>query len=302
MEPLHILLSSTKTKSQVLNWKEITLNAFRNIKDALANACLLSFPSSDASTCLVTDASDVDETWKPIAFFFKVMKSAEKCYSTFDKELLALYLAIKHFRHYVEGRHFHVLTDHKPLTYALNTHSDRYSPRQSQHLDYISQFTTNIRHLQGSQNVVADTLSHIEADALVANQPPKVNFEAIAEAQSTDKQLRALQSSPTTTLVIEAIPLANSSHPLYCDMSTGNQRLIVPLEWRRTIFDSLHGLSHPGIRMTQKLITSRYVWPGVNADVRRWAHSCIQCQHAKVHSLHLLRIVDDNLSHICGIR
>ena len=77
MEPLHILLSSTKTKAQVLNWKEATLNAFRNIKDALANACLLSFPSSDASTYLVTDASDVavgavlqqyvDETWKPIA-------------------------------------------------------------------------------------------------------------------------------------------------------------------------------------------------------------------------------------------
>ena len=170
------------------------MNAFRNIKDALANACLLSFPSSDASTCLVTDASDVavgavlqqyvDETWKPIAFFSKVMKSAEKRYSTFDKELLALYLAIKHFRHYVEGRHFHVLTDHKPLTYALNTRSDRYSPRQSRHLDYISQFTTTIRHIQGSQNVVADTLSHIEADALVTNQPPKVNFEAI-EAPGT---------------------------------------------------------------------------------------------------------------------
>ena len=60
--------------------------------------------------------------------------------------------------------------------------------------------------------MVADTLSRIEVKALVTNQPPKVNFEAIAEAQSTDNQLRALQTSPTTTLVIEAIPLANSSH------------------------------------------------------------------------------------------
>ena len=60
--------------------------------------------------------------------------------------------------------------------------------------------------------MVADTLSRIEANALVTNQPPKVNFEAIVEAQSTDNQLRALQTSPTTTLVIEAIPLANSSH------------------------------------------------------------------------------------------
>ena len=28
---------------------------------------------------------------------------------------------------------------------------------------------------------------------------------------------------------------------------------------------------------------SRFVWPGINADVRRWARSCIQCQKAKVH-------------------
>ena len=50
----------------------------------------------------------------------------------------------------------------------------------------------------------------------------------------------------------------------------------------RTVFDSLHGLSHPGIRETQKLITSRFVWPGINADVRRWTRSCIRCQRAKI--------------------
>ena len=48
------------------------------------------------------------------------------------------------------------------------------------------------------------------------------------------------------------------------------------------MFDSLHSLSHPGIRATQKLITSRFVWPGINADVRRWTRSCVQCQCAKI--------------------
>ena len=48
------------------------------------------------------------------------------------------------------------------------------------------------------------------------------------------------------------------------------------------MFDSLHGLSHPGIRATQRLITARYVWPGINADVHRWTRSCIQCQGAKI--------------------
>ena len=48
------------------------------------------------------------------------------------------------------------------------------------------------------------------------------------------------------------------------------------------MFDSLHGLSHPGIRATQKLVTARFVWPGINTDVRHWAHSCVQCQRAKI--------------------
>ena len=83
-------------------------------------------------------------------------------------------------------------------------------------------------------------------------------------------------------MVVEAIPLANSTDPLYCDTSTGHQRPLVPESWRRTVFDSLHGLSHPGIRATQKLITSRFVWPGINTDVRRWTRACIQCQRAKI--------------------
>ncbi len=42
-------------------------------------------------------------------------------------------------------------------------------------------------------------------------------------------------------------------------------------------------MSHPGIRATQHLVTSHFVWPSINADVRRWARSCLHCQRAKVH-------------------
>ena len=45
---------------------------------------------------------------------------------------------------------------------------------------------------------------------------------------------------------------------------------------------ALHGLSHPGIRATQKLITACFVWPDINADVCRWTRSCVQCQCAKI--------------------
>ena len=240
----------------------------------------------------MTDASDVavgavlqqyvDGMWHPISFFSKKLKPAETRYSTFDRELLAIYLAIRHFRHFLEGREFHVLTDHKPLTFALQARPDRHSPRQARQLDFISQFTATIRHIHGPDNVVADALSCIKTNALLSNQTPVLDFVAMAKAQAADSQIRSLQSAPSSTLVIESIPLPNSTDPLVCDVSTGSQRPLVPLQWRRTIFDSLHNLSHPGIRATQKLVTSRFVWPGINADVRRWTRSCIQCQKAKV--------------------
>ena len=59
-------------------------------------------------------------------------------------------------------------------------------------------------------------------------------------------------------------------------------RPLVPKKFRRNVFDSLHSLSHPGIRATQKLITDRYVWPNINADVRKWARACLSCQQSKV--------------------
>ena len=104
----------------------------------------------------------------------------------------------------------------------------------------------------------------------------------MARTQVTDSQVRALQSSPSSTLVVEAVPLANSSDPLYCDTSTGTQQPLVLLDWQCTVFDSLHGPSHHGIRATQKLVTARFVWPGINTDVRRWARLCMQCQRAKI--------------------
>ena len=81
---------------------------------------------------------------------------------------------------------------------------------------------------------------------------------------------------------MEPVSLPDSGGPLYCDTSTGTQRPLVPHEWRRTVFDYLHCLSHPGIRATQKLVTARFVWPGINEDIRRWTRACVQCQRAKI--------------------
>ena len=291
LQPLNALLAHPKDKSTPIVWNAQAVAAFATIKEALADATLLSHPKADAPTCIMTDASDVavggvlqqyiDGDWHPIAYFSRGLKSAETRYSTFDRELLAVYLAIRHFRYFVEGRQFHILTDHKPLVYALTTCSDKHSPRQARHLDFIAQFTADIRHVKGVDNIPADTLSRMETNALLDDSPPVIDFNAMAVAQETDPDIARLQSSQSA-LRLEAVPLAMSETTILCDTSTGVARPLVPFSFRQAVFHSLHRLSHPGIRATQRLVTARYVWPSINADVRRWTRACVQCQKSKV--------------------
>ena len=138
----------------------------------MSKATLLSHPGKDAETTLTVDASDtamggvveqkIGGKFRPIAFFSKKMSSAEKKYSVFDRELLGIYSAIKHFRHFIEGRPFIIYTDHKPLCIALASQTER-SPRQTRHLSFISEFSSDIRHVKGVDNEVADALSRIDA-------------------------------------------------------------------------------------------------------------------------------------------
>ena len=115
-----------------------------------------------------------------IAFFSKTPSAAEMKYSAFDRELLAIYLAIKHFRHFLEGRKFVVMTDHKPLTFALESGTDR-TQRHSRHLSFIAEFTSDIRQNSGVDNVVADMLSRPSISAMQA-QP--VDLKAMVNVGS----------------------------------------------------------------------------------------------------------------------
>ena len=171
-------------------------------------------------------------------------------------------------------------TDHKPLTFALRARPDKHSPRQARYLDFIAQFTTDIRHLPGQDNAAADTLSRMEVDALEhpADSPWDVHTLATAQRQ---------EEAPTptsTSLTLQSIPVPTTNITILCDMSTGTPRPYVPPSLRRPIFDHYHSLSHPGVRATQRLLTSRFVWPRMNAEVRQWTRACIKCQRSKVHT------------------
>ena len=269
---------------------DAAVSAFEAAKHAICQATALVHPNCDPHTPLVltTDASScavgavlqqvVQGDLEPLSFYSQKLSPSQCNYSTFGRELLAIYLAIKHFRHFVEGRPFTVLTDHKPLIYALHARPDKHSPREIRHLDFISQFTSDIRHITGTANVVADALSRPNIDSV---SPVPLDLESIARAQIHDDELSHPDSFPALCLTKMPLPLSDST--VICDTSTGTPRPFVPVSHRKHIFEHLHSLSHPGIRATVRLISSRFVWPKMNQDIRRWARSCVQCQRCKVY-------------------
>ena len=288
LQPLTDLLAG-KVKNKCIQLTARELQAFEEAKSSLIHITMLAHLDISVPLCVTSDASDVavggvlqqlvEGSWQPIAFFSKRLQNAETRYSTFGRELLAIYLCIRHFSHILEGRSFHIFTDHKPLTYTFATNPDRYSPREIRHLDYISQFTTDIRYVKGKDNAVADALSRSHIST-VDRSKSSIDFEEMASLQK-DEELSKLRDS--SSLQFKEVPLSTSHGTITCDMSTGTARPYVPVKLRHAVFDSLHSLSHPGIRATQRLVTQRFVWPSINRDVRKWTRCCLKCQQAKVH-------------------
>ena len=330
-EPLYRLMDGSRTatgkfRNHDLVWSDAARQAMSCLKLALQNATTLAHPLPDAELGLFTDASDiamgaclnqraadssscsnvasdpsslpdVARDWQPLGFFsrkFTTVQQSER-YAPYSRELLAIKEGIKYFRHQVEGRQFTVYTDHKPLTTAFTKSSPDALPTTTRALTYISQFTTDIRHVAGDDNAAADALSRIES--IVVN-----DFTDVATAQQDDDELRQLLTSDSS-LQLVAIPLTEfqtayntrsrtrqsatsattaGTLSLYVDRSCGVDRPYIPAPLRRDIFNAIHNTSHPGAKETLRQLSRRFVWPDMRKQVKAWAKNCIGCQRSKV--------------------
>ena len=113
MAPLQCISSPKKTSRQKLTWGPEAEKAFQTVKDTLANSTMLAFPTTGTEISLLVDASTfavgavlqqkVEGHQFPLGFFSRALSLTQQNYSTFDRELLGIFLAIKYFRYFVEG-------------------------------------------------------------------------------------------------------------------------------------------------------------------------------------------------------
>jgi cleavage and polyadenylation specificity factor subunit 1 len=98
----------------------------------------------------------------------------------------------------LEGINFAIYTDHKPLVYALQKNLYKASRRQVRYLDFIAQFTTDLRLVPGTENIVADMLSRIQAIGI----PQTIDNDQLALEQDKNEELKKLLTGNHTRSLI----------------------------------------------------------------------------------------------------
>ena len=112
------------------SWKAEQKKAFQEVKHLLISDRLLAYYDPSLELILACDASPYgvgavlshrysNEEEKPIAFASRSLGAAEKKYSQLEKEGLAIVFGVKKFHHYLYGRRFTILSDHKPLQHIF---------------------------------------------------------------------------------------------------------------------------------------------------------------------------------------
>ena len=101
----------------------------------------------------------ISQHGKPVAFFSRRLNSAQKNYTTTEKELLAIVETLKEFRNILLGQQLKIYTDHKNLTYK-NFNTDRVMRWRLT----IEEYSPELIYVPGQRNIVADALSRLDME------------------------------------------------------------------------------------------------------------------------------------------
>jgi RNase H-like domain found in reverse transcriptase/Reverse transcriptase (RNA-dependent DNA polymerase)/Integrase zinc binding domain len=309
-------------KKPPLTWTDSMAAAFAAKKEALCMAVQLAHPDPAAEVSLAVDVSDwcvgavlhqqEGSSWRPLVFYSKKLDAAHHKYSAFDRELWAAYLAVRHFRFQLERRPFIIFTDNKPLTFALKQQSQPWTARQQRQLSFLAEFTSDLRHVSGESNVVADVMSRPGIIPWLDPEPGGETVAGLNRAERCHNQhvINKLGSTPSLVAEHGVATVQNCSvgmdfaalaaeqsrradcevmqasaslqvrrckidkSEVLCDMSTEIVRPLVRAAWRLLVFAALHNIAHPGIRASKRLIAARYIWPSMAADIAQMCSAC----------------------------
>jgi hypothetical protein len=146
-------LTELTKKRTPFEWGSIQEEAFAELKDRLTKAPLLVLPDFTRPFEVECDASGIGiggvlmQEGKPIAYFSEKLKGACLNYSTYDRELYALFRVLKTWQHYLWPREFILHTDHESLKHFRS--QDKLDRRHGRWMEFIETFPYVIKYKKG---------------------------------------------------------------------------------------------------------------------------------------------------------
>lgn len=274
--PITNLLKKTQIK---FVWTDEAEAALNSLKTALISAPVLSTPDFTKPFIIQTDASDKGvgavlvqeekENEKVICYMSQKLSVAQTKYTTTEKECLAVILAIEKFRPYIEGVKFTVITDHASLLWLTNLKDPtgrlaRWALRLQQH-DYT------LIHRKGKFMVVPDSLSRVFS----------LETDNDVWYNSLHEKIKHFPDHFSNFLIIDNLIYKNVRE---LNSSNFSWKLVVPQSMRNDILKQYHDepiSSHGGVRKTLSKIKTRYYWPGMAKEIKKYVKVCEICQTCK---------------------
>lgn len=282
-----------RKKNQPITWTPEANEAFANIKTSLTTAPVLSSPDFSKPFFLMCDASDVgigsvlyqleDGLEHPVAYMSKKLSKSQRKFSTTERELLAVLLGIDHFRYYLVGRHFTVITDHSSLVWLNNMKKP--SPRLARWILQLSQYDFSIIHRKATGTVVADALSRIpEVDVLDLSllKPDKWYKNLLSRIQTDPEKF------PNFKVENNIIYKHVYNKFALLDNNISDWKIVVPTDNRGEILSQYHDhptAAHFGVYKTLQRISTLYYWPNMRNSVHRYVKRCQVCASCKPSNL-----------------
>ncbi|KAL1924530.1 uncharacterized protein VTP21DRAFT_4184 [Calcarisporiella thermophila] len=309
------------------NWTEQHSEAVTDLKNALTNTPILAYRDESEVLILTTDASgkglgaifsqadsnDVNDGGKRIqneeviAYASRGLRGAEKNYSITHLEGLAVVWAIQHFRHYLVGVQFILVTDHSALLNIFN--SENPVGRIARWSMYLREYDYVVRHRKVSLNP-ADALSRLPVNIIGEDEDGSGEGDGVdgeAAVDIDDGQRRRIRQAMDLAKWITIYQYLTELRYLNdCDermrrkirrwsakFRAENGKLFLrrprgeyPIEVLHTgnaeaTVQRVHEESHLGINNTWRKLKERFTGPQLFEVVKKVVQTCVRCQERK---------------------